>query len=67
MMMIRQDLTLPPILVIRYQRLTRVFIIILPAGKIILHIAAGVNGLHLYTLNRWEKITEVLNAAGLGG
>jgi len=31
------------------------------------YIAAGVNGLHLYTLNRWEKITEVLNAAGLGG
>jgi len=30
-------------------------------------IAAGVNGLHLYTLNKWEKITEVLNAAGISG
>ncbi|MDR2923798.1 MAG: methylenetetrahydrofolate reductase [Treponema sp.] len=29
------------------------------------YIAAGVNGLHLYTLNKWEKITEVLNTAGI--
>jgi methylenetetrahydrofolate reductase (NADPH) len=30
-------------------------------------IAAGVNGLHLYSLNKWEKLTEILNAAGIGG
>jgi len=29
------------------------------------YIAAGVNGLHLYTLNKWERITEVLNIAGI--
>jgi len=29
------------------------------------YIVAGVNGLHLYTLNKWEKITEVLNSAGI--
>jgi methylenetetrahydrofolate reductase (NADPH) len=29
------------------------------------YIAAGVNGLHLYSLNKWEKITEVLNTAGI--
>jgi len=29
------------------------------------YIAAGVNGLHLYSLNKWEKLTEVLNAAGI--
>ena len=29
-------------------------------------IAAGTNGLHLYSLNKWQKITEILKAAGIG-
>jgi methylenetetrahydrofolate reductase (NADPH) len=28
--------------------------------------ATGVNGLHLYSLNKWEKLTDILNAAGIG-
>ena len=28
-------------------------------------IAAGANGLHLYSLNKWEKIAAILEAAGL--
>ncbi|MCL2762049.1 MAG: methylenetetrahydrofolate reductase [Treponema sp.] len=28
-------------------------------------IAAGINGLHLYTLNKWKKITEILKTAGI--
>ena len=29
------------------------------------YIAAGINGLHLYSLNKWEKLTEILEAAGI--
>ena len=29
------------------------------------YIAAGINGLHLYSLNKWEKLTEILKAAGI--
>jgi methylenetetrahydrofolate reductase (NADPH) len=29
------------------------------------YIAAGVNGLHLYSLNKWKKLTEILQAAGI--
>jgi len=28
-------------------------------------IAAGINGLHLYSLNKWEKLTEILKTAGI--
>jgi len=28
--------------------------------------ATGINGLHLYSLNRWKKLTEILKAAGIG-
>ena len=28
-------------------------------------IAAGINGLHLYSLNKWEKLTEILKAANI--
>jgi methylenetetrahydrofolate reductase (NADPH) len=28
------------------------------------YIAAGVSGLHLYTLNKWKKLSEILKAAG---
>jgi methylenetetrahydrofolate reductase (NADPH) len=29
------------------------------------YIAAGIDGLHLYSLNKWEKLTEILKAAGI--
>jgi len=29
-------------------------------------IAAGINGLHLYSLNKWEKLTEILTMANIG-
>ena len=29
------------------------------------YIDAGINGLHLYSLNKWEKLTEILQAAGI--
>ncbi|MDR2479194.1 MAG: methylenetetrahydrofolate reductase [Treponema sp.] len=29
------------------------------------YIAAGIDGLHLYSLNKWEKLTEILQAAGI--
>ena len=29
-------------------------------------LATGVNGLHLYTLNKWEKIATIINAVGVG-
>jgi len=29
------------------------------------YIAAGIDGLHLYSLNKWEKLTEILTAAGI--
>jgi methylenetetrahydrofolate reductase (NADPH) len=29
-------------------------------------IAAGIDGLHLFSLNKWEKLTEILKAAGIG-
>ncbi|MDR0315656.1 MAG: methylenetetrahydrofolate reductase [Treponema sp.] len=29
------------------------------------YMAAGIDGLHLYTLNKWEKITEIVRAAGI--
>jgi len=29
------------------------------------YISAGIDGLHLYSLNKWEKLTEILNAAGI--
>ena len=28
-------------------------------------IAAGIDGLHLYSLNKWEKLSEILRAAGI--
>jgi methylenetetrahydrofolate reductase (NADPH) len=28
--------------------------------------AAGINGLHFYTLNKWEALTEILLMAGVG-
>ena len=28
-------------------------------------IAAGIDGLHLYSMNKWEKLTEILKAAGI--
>ena len=28
--------------------------------------AIGINGLHFYTMNKWEKLTEILKAAGVG-
>jgi methylenetetrahydrofolate reductase (NADPH) len=31
------------------------------------YIAAGIDGLHLYSLNKWKKLTEILRAAGIGG
>jgi len=30
-------------------------------------VAAGANGLHLYSLNKWERIAEILEAAGFDG
>ena len=29
------------------------------------YISAGIEGLHLYSLNKWEKLTEILKAAGI--
>ena len=29
------------------------------------YIAAGINGLHLYSLNKWEKLAEIMQAAGI--
>jgi methylenetetrahydrofolate reductase (NADPH) len=29
------------------------------------YIAAGIDGLHLYSMNKWEKLTEILKAAGI--
>ena len=29
------------------------------------YIAAGIDGLHLYSLNKWEKLSEILKAAGI--
>jgi methylenetetrahydrofolate reductase (NADPH) len=29
------------------------------------YIAAGIDGLHLYSLNKWEKLTEILRIAGI--
>jgi len=34
------------------------------AGLIRRFVAAGANGLHLYTMNRWKKIVAILEAAG---
>jgi methylenetetrahydrofolate reductase (NADPH) len=28
-------------------------------------IAAGINGLHLYSLNKWQRLTEIVTAAGI--
>jgi len=28
-------------------------------------IAAGIDGLHIFTLNKWEAVTEILNASGI--
>lgn len=36
------------------------------AAQIHRYIAAGIDGLHLYSLNKWEKLTEILEAAGIG-
>ncbi|MDR0289504.1 MAG: methylenetetrahydrofolate reductase [Treponema sp.] len=30
------------------------------------YIAVGIDGLHLYSLNKWEKLTEILKIAGIG-
>jgi methylenetetrahydrofolate reductase (NADPH) len=30
------------------------------------YIAAGIDGLHLYSLNKWEELTRILQAAGIG-
>jgi len=35
------------------------------AAQIHRFIAAGISGLHLYSLNKWEKLTEILKAAGI--
>jgi len=29
------------------------------------YISAGIDGLHLYSLNKWEKLTEILKTAGI--
>ncbi|MCL2127488.1 MAG: methylenetetrahydrofolate reductase [Treponema sp.] len=29
------------------------------------YIASGIDGLHLYSLNKWEKLTEILQSAGI--
>jgi methylenetetrahydrofolate reductase (NADPH) len=35
------------------------------AAQIHRYIAAGIDGLHLYSLNKWEALTEILLAAGV--
>ena len=30
------------------------------------YMSTGVNGLHLYSLNKWEKLTAIVKAAGIG-
>jgi methylenetetrahydrofolate reductase (NADPH) len=29
------------------------------------YMAAGIDGLHIYTLNKWESVTEIVNASGI--